>query len=130
MRLYSVYLRDHGRDPERDMIFVKYGFSLPAFLFTFLWALWVRAWWVALGLFAVVVLSGLALNRLGVGENLEAILTLALAVGIGYVGNDIRRWSLEQAGFSEVAVVAAKNLTEAERRFLEDAEITPGAIYP
>lgn len=130
MRLYSVYLRNHGRDPERDMIFIKDGFSWPAFLFTFLWALCVRAWWVALGLFAVVILSGLLLNRIGVGEHIQTTLMLALAVGIGVVANGLRRWTLEQAGFSEVAVVAANNQTEAERRFLEDAEITPGAIYP
>ncbi|MBI2584926.1 MAG: DUF2628 domain-containing protein, partial [Rhodospirillales bacterium] len=36
MRLYSVHLRRHGLDPDRDLVLVKEGFSWPAFLLSFL----------------------------------------------------------------------------------------------
>ena len=36
MRLYSVHLRRHGLDPDRDIVLVKEGFSWPAFFITVL----------------------------------------------------------------------------------------------
>ena len=47
MRLYSVHLRRHGLDPDRDIVLVKEGFSWPALLFSFLWALRHQLWLAA-----------------------------------------------------------------------------------
>jgi len=130
MRLYSVHLRAHGRDPERDLVLVKEGFSWPAFVFTAFWAVATRMWLPAMVLFTVVVLSGWAVHWFRPGETVEGLLSTAVALGIGLVGNDVRRWWLGRQGFQEVAMVSGKNDEEAMRRFLDDAEIVPGAIYP
>ena len=130
MRLYSVHLRDHGRRADQDLILVKEGFSWPAFVFTFVWALFTRMWWVAIGLFAIVMLSGYGLVALGVSETVDAIVTVALAVAVGFLGNDLRRWTLTRRGYQEVAMVSGKNAEEATRRFLDDADVTPHGIYP
>lgn len=130
MRLYSVFLRDHGRDAERDLILVKEGFSWPAFLFTFLWALATRMWWPAIAIFAVVMLAGTIVETLGVNETVQALVTIALSLEVGFIGNDIRRWQLDQQGFTEAGVVTGKNKDDALRRFLERADISGGGIYP
>ena len=47
MNTYTVHLRRHGLDPERDVVLVKEGFSWPAFFLSFLWALWHQLWLAA-----------------------------------------------------------------------------------
>lgn len=130
MRLYSVHLRDYGRRTDRDLVLVKEGFSWMAFLFTVIWALAHRMWWVAMAVFALFVLIGSALVALGVGETTDGLITLALMVGLGMVGNDLRRWTLARADFQEVAIVSGKNAEDATRRFLDGADITPAGVFP
>lgn len=130
MRLYSVFLRNHGRDTARDLVLVKEGFSWPAFIFTFVWALATRMWWPAIALFAIIVLVGAGTDAVGLNEDLQGLVTLSLAVAIGFLGNDIRRWHLDRDGYSEAGVVAGKNKEHALQRFLEQADISNGNIYP
>jgi len=130
MRLYSVYLRNHGRMPEDDLVLVKEGFSWPGFFFTFVWAFWTRMWLPAIVIFTVIALTGFGVQKLGLGEDLEALASLLMALSVGLVGNDVRRWWLDQKGYSEVAVVSGKSVEEAERRFLDAADIDRTGIYP
>lgn len=129
MRLYSVFLRNYGRDPDRDLVLVKEGFSWPAFIFTFVWALATRMWWPAIALFAVVILAGAGVEAAGLAEDLQGLVTLSLAIAIGFLGNDIRRWHLDRIGFSEAGVVSGKNKEDAMQRLLERADIENGNIY-
>lgn len=130
MRLYSVFLRNHGRDTERDLVLVKEGFSWPACIFTFIWALATRMWWPAIALFTVVILVGIGVEALGATEDVQGLMTISLAVAIGFLGNDIRRWHLDRDGFTEAGVVSGKNKEHALQRFLEKADISNGNIYP
>lgn len=130
MKLYAVFLRDHGRDPARDMVLVKDGFSWPAFFFTALWALWSRMWWIAAAVFAVLGLATWGLEAAAIPEDISQIAVLALCATIGMIGNDIRRWHLANQGYSEVAMIGAKNADEAERRFLNEADASRDGIYP
>ena len=130
MRLYSVYLRDHGREPMGDLVLVKEGFSWPAFVFTFLWALWSRMWLPAIVLFSVIALAGWGVRHLGYGEDVEGLLSLVIGLSLGLFGNDLRRNWLDHQGFQEIAVVSGKNAEEAMRRFLDNADIARDGIYP
>lgn len=119
MRVYTVHLHRPLLEPERDVVLVKEGFSWPAFLFSVLWALWHGLWLVALGLIAVqAVISGIAaavnLNPLG-----DLILSVGFALIVGFVGGDLRRWTLSRRGFAEAGVVAGENASSAERRFYD-----------
>ena len=129
MKMYSVFLRNLGRDAASDLVFVKQGFCWPAFFFTALWALWNRMWWQALGIFAVVALAGWAPRVAGLGSEAESICSLAAALAIGFIGNDLRAWALADKGFDEVAIASGKSVDEAERRFLDDADIDANGIY-
>ncbi len=121
MRLYTVHLRRHGLDPELRLALVKEGFSWPAFLFSFAWALWHRMWLVASILAAASLVLGLAMALLGLDPVSEGAVSAGIAVVIGFVANDLRRWSMSRAGFVHVAVVGGEERDAAERRFLDNA---------
>jgi preprotein translocase subunit SecF len=87
-------------------------------------------WLPAIVLFTVIALAGFGVQKLGLGEDLEGMTSILLALSIGLVGNDIRRWWLDQKGYQEVAVVSGKNAEDAARRFLDAADIDRSGIYP
>ena len=119
MRHYTVHLRRHGLDPDRDLVFVKEGFSWPAFLFSMLWALWHRLWLVA-GVFLVVQLAlGLVLAIWAPDPVSAGAVSTGAALILAYAANDLRRWTLERRGFVDTAVVTAEGRDGAERRFLD-----------
>jgi len=119
MRLYSVHLRRHGLDADRDVVLVKEGFSWPGFLFTVLWALWHRLWWAA----AVIVLAQAGLGALAWAVAPDPLSQAALSVGlgcvVGFVGNDVRRHRLERRGFELAGVAQGDDADAALARFLD-----------
>ena len=120
MRLYTVHLRRHGLDPDRDLAAVKEGFCWPAFFFSVPWALWNRLWLVGLALLAAQAAVGGAVALLGLDPLSQGAATLGLAVIIGMSANDLRRWTLGRRGFDEAAVVTGGDADAALGRFLED----------
>ena len=121
MNVYTIHLRRHGLDPDRDLLVVKEGFSWPAFFLSFLWALWHRLWVPA----AVIFLAGAAIGLLGAKLHLDSLsqwaLSLGLAVIVGYLGNDLRRRLLDRQGFALADVSSGDDADAALRRYL-DAE--------
>lgn len=118
MRIYSVHLRRHGLDPDRDLVLVKDGFCWPAFFFSALWALWHGLWLTAL-LFLVLEVAVSVL--LGLTEpNLWSEIAISLGLGliIGFTANDLRRWTLARRGFDDAGDVVAPDTVAAEQRFL------------
>lgn len=120
MRIYSVYIRRHGLDPERDIALVKEGFSWPAFAFAALWALWHRHWLWAVGLFLIPLAFGALAGGLGLNPAGQATLTIGWSILVGLFANDLRCWILERQGFVEAGVAAGKNDDGALLDFLSD----------
>ena len=121
MKVYTVHLRRHGLDPERDIVLVAEGFSWPAFILSLVWALWNRMWWVALGLAVVSVAVNGIVWMLGVDQMTAYALSLGVAALTGLLANDLRRWTLEREGFNDCGVVSGGTPDEALARFLEGA---------
>ncbi len=119
MRLYSVHLRRHGLDPDRDIVLVKEGFSWPAFFFSFLWALWHRLWLATAAIFLAVTTLSLAIYWLRPDGLSQVALSLGIGVLIGYLGNDLRRRKLTRQGFAFAAVVSGGDPDKALRRYLD-----------
>ena len=119
MRVYTVHLRRHGLDPDRDVAVVPEGFSWGAFLFGFLWALWHRMWWTALGLFVISAAAELVAELLLADPLAQGAVGLGVALAIGYVAQDLRRRHLTARGFAEAGVVTGRDGEEALFRYLE-----------
>jgi len=120
MRLYSVHLRRHGLDPDRDIVLVKEGFSWPALLFSFLWALSHRLWLAAAAILLAVGTLNAAIYWLRPDVLSQAALSLGLGVIIGYLGNDLRRRKLTRQGFAFACAVSGDDPDQALRRYLDN----------
>jgi hypothetical protein len=116
---YTVYRRLWSNERDHDAIFLREGFCWGAFLFSVVWALWHRMWFVALGLAALFV--GLALlDFVLVFEPAVIVaLNLASALWVGMEAADWRRGALTRAGYVETDIVYAPSLDQAEHRFFE-----------
>ena len=119
MITYTVHLRRHGLDPDRDMVLVKEGFSWPAFFLSFLWALWHRLWMAAA---LIVVVNGIAsfcIHFLRPDPLTQTAVAVGIAAIIGYLANDARQDKLARLGFAFVGVVSGLDKDHALRRFLD-----------
>lgn len=123
MRFYTVHLRRPVRDPARDVVLVKEGFSWPAFLFSALWALACRLWLVALALVVVEVALVAGTQALALDPRAAFAVSLGLALVIGFLANDLKRWTLEGRGFAQHAVVAGGDAETALARFLARTDV-------
>ena len=120
MRIYTVHLGPPRKDlRERDIRFVKEGFSWPAALFNVFWALVKGMWIAAIIIFlAQAVVSGV-IGAARLAPEAEAAASLAFVLLLGLFGNDLLRFELARRGYREVGVVAARNLAGAEQRAFE-----------
>ena len=126
-RIYTVHVRQWSASTDRQAVFVREGFSWAAFFFSVLWALRYRMWLTAMFLFAISVALSLGSDLLRLDPITESAVGVALALIIGWEGNDWRRRSLARRGYVMAAVIAAENLLEAERRFFaRTADVTFG----
>ncbi len=119
MNLYAVHLRRHGLDPDRDVVLVKEGFSWPAFFLSFVWALWQRLWLAAVLFVAAQGVVSIGVYLLRPDPVSQGIVSLGLAVIIGFVANDLRQKKLADQGFALSAMVNGKDSHQAFRRFLD-----------
>ena len=118
MKLYSVYIRRHGLDPDRDYNVIKEGFSWPAFLFGGLWAAWHRMWFWAPVLFVVPAAVGTIMQSLGADPMTQAVAGIGWSTLAGVLANDLRRRHLESAGFDEAGVATGRDTDDALYAFL------------
>ncbi len=76
---------------------------------------------MALALFAANIVASLMSFILGLNPLAQGAASLGLAMGVGFIANDLRRWTLERCGYVIEGVVSGKNCDAAERRFLDAA---------
>lgn len=117
MRVYTVHIRPGSWLPDDGAVLVKEGFSWPAFLFGPVWALARGLWLVAAALLAAGAALGAALELSGADSPARAAIVVGFQVLVGFTAMDFQRWSLARRGFAEAQVVAAPDLTAAERRY-------------
>ena len=128
MQIYTVHLKRF--DPLADFVLVKEGFSWPGFFLSALWALWHRLWWAALMLAAANLAVSLLSSMPDLNPFAQAAMSLGFAAAVGFIANDLRRWTLKRSGYVIEAVVSGQSLEDAERRFLDGSPellITPAA---
>ncbi len=118
MAWFTVHSKD-GKSAD-DVVFLREGFNWWALLFPLLW-LAIKGMWIVLiiALAAQFLIWAIA-EALGFGEAMRLIFSLAINLILGFQGNELLRWTYERRGFSEAALVEARDLEEAEYRFFTE----------
>ena len=98
---------------------IKEGFCWPAFFFSLLWTLWHRLWIAALGLVAANLVISVLVFQIGTNEAVTIVISLSIALMLGFMGNDFRRSKLEKHGYTERGLVMDRTAEAAMRRYLE-----------
>jgi hypothetical protein len=131
MTLYTVLLPRNPQvpgDPQADSdpmaaVFVKEGFSWPAFFFAPLWLIFRRLWLVLAGYaIAVLVVGGIG-DVLGDGFTGPALVLLHFLFALE--ANELRRWTLARGGYRLATVVEGRGVEEAEIRYFASATAAP-----
>ncbi|WP_349369524.1 DUF2628 domain-containing protein [Salinarimonas sp.] len=138
MRTYTVHLPRDAKpgDPaayERATL-VRDGFNWAAFFFSVLWMLWHRLWLAALLTLIVLVAFSMALDALGIAQDMAALASLLLASLIGLEASTLRRWTYARRGMPIVDVVSAPDHDAADalacRRFMDRAAAAASVPVP
>jgi hypothetical protein len=129
LRVYTVHLPPPSSDDPTPVL-VKEGFSWPGFFFGVIWALWHRLWIEAAALLALFIAAGVIFDVANLGEPVESLIMFAVALLVGFNGNDWRRESLRRRGYQEAGVVAGPDSDNALRRFLDLRAVAAHAARP
>jgi len=119
MHVYTVHVRRHALDPDRDIVLVKEGFSWPAFFLGSLWAFRHRLWLAAAVLLAALFAVGAGLNFSGADPLTQLVVAVAYGAVVGTVANDLRRWKLDRDGFAAAGVATGIDRESALGRYLD-----------
>jgi hypothetical protein len=123
MAIYTVH-----EPPRREadtlahterFVFVRDGFSWPAFLFGPLWMLRHRLWLVLV--LYLLVMAGLVAGLRAVGAAPGAIVAAVehISLLVGIEASTLRRWTLARRGWTTLGVVVGDDIEAAERRFFD-----------
>ena len=130
--VYTVYER--GAPEEGDAVFVREGFSIFGFVFSFFWLFFHRAWFAG---FVVLMLWLLIIGApfyYDLNVALAAGLRLVLLLAVGVFAFDLWRDALERRGYVFRDVAVGGNREEAEMRyyarFAGPEDTAPGGEEP
>jgi Protein of unknown function (DUF2628) len=102
---------------QEEAVFIKEGFSWPAFFFPVIWLVLKRLWFsLIIYLLALALICALA-SRLSFPDTSVFILVLALNLLLGMEGNERRRRALARRGFIEEGPFVGEDLQEAELKY-------------
>jgi hypothetical protein len=123
MAIYTVHepplkRYDTAADPDR-FIFVRDGFSWPAFLFGPLWMLRHRLWLVLLLYVSLMIGVEVGLRRLALPAEMAFMVGALIALLIGIEAGTLRRFKLARRGWSNVGVIVGDDREMAEQRFFD-----------
>lgn len=117
MKVYTTHRSPNA--PREHALFIKDGFSWPAFLFPVIWLI-IKRLWLALALYilAVAVISVTASATDLSGASVFVIL-LGLNLILGFEANKLNRRALTRRGFAEEGPFVGEDLEEAELKYFQ-----------
>lgn len=125
MRFFTVHERPAAIAGGDDIVLVGSGFSWAAALLTPLWLLWHRQWLGLLGYLLLMLPLGVALEWIAIADPADFAIGAALAFLFGASAADLRRWTLQRNGWRLMAVVAGRDVLEAELRYRRENPLKP-----
>lgn len=131
MASHVVMLPPSGSPQARaeQAVFVRDGFSWPAFLVPPLWLLWHRLW--AEAIVAILLMGAFS----GFGEMAGmgfagSLLGLLVSIYVGLEGQAMRVAALRRRGYRQWGVVEGGNADEAYMRYAHEAAAEPDEPEP
>ncbi len=106
-------------DRAEKLVFVKDGFVWFAALLPPLWFIANRMWFVLIGYIGLVAACSYLAEQLQLSQDVLGYGFLVLHVLIGFEADMLKRWTLEQSGWSTVGTVNGRNIADCERRFFD-----------
>ena len=120
MSSYLICLRRKVLNIDRDVAFVKEGFSFPAFFLNIFWAAWFRLWLAAAIYIFLQIILLLFIYFLEPDALSQSVLFISFAIIFGYVANDIRQQKLFQEGFELYGIMQGKNKGQVYEKFFSN----------
>jgi hypothetical protein len=118
MQIFSIYSKNNSMD---DLIVIKDGFSVGAFIFNGLWACYKKMWLLG-GVTFIVVYMAQYLKDIDFQYAGDFLQNLVL-VAYGILANDFLSYKLDKSGYNLKDVMIANTLEDAEllylRKFVE-----------
>lgn len=122
MKIYTVHINTKKAvQPVTidDVVILKEGFCLWAFLFHFFWLAYKRVWIPAAAVFLAFMLFG-GLEQTGkISIEQGMVLQLGLVAYVGFSAHDWLRKALEGRGYTFAGVVTARDDIDAYQRFFD-----------
>ncbi len=111
---------DNVDEQAMRLVFIKEGFAWLAFLVPALWLLFNRLWWELIG-YIVVIAAAVALVAYSGGKP-DAIgwFIFLINLAFGFEARNLHRSALERRNYRLAGIVIARNIQDAERRFLTE----------
>lgn len=129
MARYTVHVKGEGPDALARAVFVRDGFSFPAFAFGPFWLLAKGAWISALLAIALLIGIGILLGVLGIAPVFPLISTLVSFL-MALESGAILAWELGVKGHRFAGVISGDDRDVMERRFFEQALGEGAAPFP
>src|SRR5688572_18654930 len=127
MKVYTAHRSPNA--PREHALFVKDGFSWPAFLFPLIWPI-VKGLWMELALYALAVV---AISAIASATDLSGGSTFAIFLGLnlilGFEANRLNRRALARRGLAEEGPFVGDDLEEAELKYFQ-SHLTAHASAP
>ncbi len=121
MPRYSVHARSAKPDTiraEADRVrFVKEGFSWWGFFFPLPWLLIKGMWEVLVLVILALIAIGAANAELYLPDPAVLVLCFGINLLVGFIGNDLYRWTLQRRGLIDIGPASGDARDEAELRF-------------
>ena len=118
MKIFSVYHNDNLS--IKNAVFISEGFSVKAFVFTYLWSLFNRLWVFTFIALALHVFFISALYNIGATPQIISFTNLLISFYIGFSANQWKEATLIKNGYKLTEIVAAKNLSCAQLKFFDN----------
>lgn len=110
MKPYTALIKS-----DAEPVLVREGFAWGALILGPFWLAAHRAW-IASG----IVLAAYVMIAVLVPEPAGTVVACGLGFILGFTGNDLRRWALEQRGYLLFHVIMAASMDDAFVRLLTD----------
>ena len=101
------------------LVFVKDGFTVPAFAGAPVWLASHRMWWPLAGYVGLLALVGGLVYAFDLSEIYLLLALLGLHLLIGFEADALKRQALDADGYATLGAVTGKGALECERRFFD-----------